>query len=96
MKTNNTLVGILGGVVVGAALGVLFAPDKGTNTRRKLKSNANDLKGDLKSNFDDFIDNIADKYQNIVHSGSDLLTEGKAKLNTLVSDFNAEVDKNSK
>lgn len=96
MKTNNTLVGILGGVVVGAALGVLFAPDKGENTRKKLKSNANDLKDDLKNNFDDFIDTISEKYQSLVHSGSDLLTEGKTKLNTLVSDFNAEVDKNSK
>lgn len=96
MKTNNTLVGILSGVAVGAVLGVLFAPDKGENTRRKLATNANDLKDDLKQNFGDFIDTVSDKYESVMHSGSDLLNEGKHKLETLVSEFNTQLDKASK
>ena len=96
MKTNSTLACLLGGVAVGAVLGVLFAPDKGENTRRKLKTNANDLKDDLKNNFDHFVDTLSEKYNSVLHSGADLISEGKSKFNTLVSDFNAEVDKASK
>ena len=36
MKNSDVVVGILGGLAVGAILGVLFAPDKGSNTRRKI------------------------------------------------------------
>jgi len=36
--------GILAGLGVGAALGVLFAPDEGENTRRKLKEKSKELK----------------------------------------------------
>lgn len=35
--------GILAGLGVGAALGVLFAPDEGENTRRKLKEKGKEL-----------------------------------------------------
>ena len=36
MKTSKTILGILGAAAAGVAIGMLFAPDKGTNTRKKL------------------------------------------------------------
>lgn len=36
MKALNYLVAFLGGVAIGAATGILFAPEKGTDTREKI------------------------------------------------------------
>ncbi len=35
-NSSNTLIGILAGTVIGATLGILFAPDKGINTRHRI------------------------------------------------------------
>ncbi len=50
-NSNDTgkLIGVLViGALVGAALGVLFAPDKGCITRKKLLGNVKDLADDVK------------------------------------------------
>ena len=36
MKSLNTLVALLGGMAIGAAIGILFAPAKGEDTRSQI------------------------------------------------------------
>lgn len=54
--STKVLISFAGGALVGAALGILFAPDKGSNTRRKIANSATDLK-------DDIVDTASEKYQ---------------------------------
>ncbi|WP_422859560.1 YtxH domain-containing protein [Flagellimonas sp. S174] len=40
-NNTNTVLGVLAGTAVGAAIGILFAPDKGSVTRQKIADEAN-------------------------------------------------------
>ncbi|TXI86195.1 MAG: YtxH domain-containing protein [Crocinitomicaceae bacterium] len=56
-KSNNNakLVGaLIVGAALGAALGILFAPNKGSETRKKLMSKGEDLTDDLKEKLNEF------------------------------------------
>ena len=81
MKTSSTILGILGAAAAGAFLGVLFAPDKGSNTRKKITDKSKDYGDNLKTKFDGIVSTITS-------NGKDIIDEGKAKFNSVKEDFN--------
>ncbi len=54
----SAVLGFLAGAAAGAAIGVLFAPDKGTSTRKKIKSQAQKVSDEMKENFSHKIDDL--------------------------------------
>ena len=52
MEAGKTALGIVLGIGVGALLGVLFAPDKGSKTRKKIRDKGQGFADELKGKFD--------------------------------------------
>lgn len=80
MKADKVVLGILGGVAVGALLGVLFAPEKGSKTRKKIADKGAGYAEDLKSQIDALIGTIQKKYDSATEEGKDAIIEGTEAL----------------
>lgn len=62
MKDSGKVIGaLLLGAAVGAALGILLAPDKGSETRKKLFNGAKDLADDLTQKAKDAVSSLKER-----------------------------------
>ncbi|UFH45555.1 YtxH domain-containing protein [Flavobacterium galactosidilyticum] len=80
MKADKIILGVLGGVAVGALLGVLFAPEKGDKTRKKIMEKSNDYADELKDKLDSLLGTVSSKYDKLKREGESLYAEGKSKF----------------
>lgn len=90
LKNNGKLIvgGLLIGALVGATVGVLFAPHKGTKTRKNIASNVKNSAKKLKKEMKDdgqYIKNKALKFEHILEDKmSKAATSFKDKANELL------------
>jgi gas vesicle protein len=77
MSKSNVLLGFIVGAAVGGALGILLAPDKGTETRKKIiekgsefGDSLSDLGDTIKDKFNDMVDGVKDNFNKTKNSVS--------------------------
>lgn len=88
MNAGKMILSIAAGVAAGAIIGVLLAPDKGTETRRKISQKSNEYADGLKTKFNDFIESMMDKFDSVKSEAENLVHKGAQKADEVRSDYN--------
>lgn len=65
MSSGKVLASVLAGAAAGAILGILFAPDKGSETRRRISEKGSGLADGVRSRVNEFADGISEKYESV-------------------------------
>ena len=85
MNNTNTLLGVLAGTAVGASLGILFAPDKGTTTRQLIADKANETTDAIGSK-------VLEIKEALVQHGQSRQSTLDSRLEELVADASYETE----
>ncbi|MEI6754384.1 MAG: YtxH domain-containing protein [Paludibacter sp.] len=89
MSTEKVVLGVLAGAATGALLGVLFAPAKGTVTRRAIVRKSERQVDELKDKFNEFIDSITDKFDQVKEEVVEFAEEAMSKSDEVEKEVKA-------
>ena len=93
--SGNTLLALLTGAAIGAGIGILYAPDKGTKTRKKIKRKAIETTDDITNRIShakeeltktaeakkvDFEHKLEETISNMSYKADDIITALEKKL----------------
>ncbi len=71
MKSENVLLSVLAGAAAGALTGVLFAPHKGTVTRKKIARQSGALTDEVKEKINELLDDLLERFEKTKESVSE-------------------------
>ena len=90
---NNAFWGIVTAAAVGAVIGLLFAPDEGNNTRKKIKKKTNSLASDLIDALEKSKEKVSSAAGDIKDKGLKYKDEAVDTADKYVDDANEEIEK---
>jgi gas vesicle protein len=79
-KIMNQASGFLLGAAVGAILGILFAPNKGSETRRRLANSRDNLTDSIKDQYGHLIESVNNEISDVRNQATEALEKGIASV----------------
>ena len=84
-NNSNTALGLLAGAAIGTIFGILFAPDKGSVTRKRISEEASGA-------VDKIVDNATSLKHQVINNVTDKKATLDSKLENIVSDASYKAD----
>jgi gas vesicle protein len=91
MNAGKVFLGVLVGVAVGATLGILFAPAKGSKTRQRIVRKKDEYVGDMEEKFNDFIGTVTERLDRIRGEASRIVKGGQQEAEEVEAEVIAAV-----
>ena len=88
MNSGKVLLGVLAGVAAGALLGVLFAPKKGSSTRKRISRKGEAYAEGLKERYNDFLNDISHKFEKVKEDVSGFAEQAHARSEEVKEELN--------
>ncbi|WP_100629092.1 YtxH domain-containing protein [Algoriphagus formosus] len=95
-KSSNSLIAFVLGAGVGTALGILFAPDTGSNTRDRLSYRLSKYKNELEELIDELVEGKELHLNEAKTEGKRVINDAKTKAENLLNDVNKLIDQINK
>jgi gas vesicle protein len=83
MDSGKVFLGVLAGLAAGAVLGILFAPEKGSETRKKLAGKGEDYSDLVKEKVNEFLGSMSEKFEKVKEEVSDFAEHGYSKADDM-------------
>lgn len=95
MSSGKVLLGLLAGIAAGATLGILFAPEKGSTTRKNISKKGEDYVDELEGKFNDFVNGLSRKFEAMKGEVTHIAENGKAKMDDALVEIKAAAKGNN-
>ncbi len=91
MKTSSIIFNTLLASAAGVAIGMLFAPEKGSKTRRKISEKNHQYSDYLAEKFDNLVDSVSHPLESLEHETKRLANQASKEAKRVASEVNSSL-----
>ncbi len=88
MSSGKLLLGVLAGAAAGALVGILFAPEAGDKTRKKIAKKSEDYVDGIKEKFNGLINDLTRKMDGVQAKANEMADDAKSKVEEMKTSAN--------